>query len=143
MYRGYLAVHPRFVEAFAALHDPALTARLPGRYELDGQQLVLIIDKALGRGHAASPLEAHRKYIDIQFVIAGDEEMGWRALADCQDLAHPYSEERDIMFFHDRPERWFRVPPGHFAVFFPDDAHAPLAGAGNIHKAIVKVAIGA
>jgi beta-galactosidase beta subunit len=45
------------------------------------------------------------------------------------------------MFFADRPETWAAVEPGSFVILYPQDAHAPLAGAGEIRKAVVKVAL--
>jgi beta-galactosidase beta subunit len=43
--------------------------------------------------------------------------------------------------FGDRPELYFTLPPGCFVVFFPSDAHAPLAGNGKVLKAVVKIAV--
>ena len=43
--------------------------------------------------------------------------------------------------FGDKPDLWFSLPPGSFAIFFPSDAHAPLAGAGKTMKAVVKIAV--
>jgi len=141
LYRRYERLHPGFAAAFVALQDPNLAAIEPGRYAVDGDRLSLIIGKDDGRGHEGAKLEAHRRYIDIQFVIAGNEEMGWRSLSECHDVTKAYSEDEDLMFFGDAAESWFSVPPGKFAIFFPDDAHAPLAGRGELHKAVMKIAV--
>ena len=45
------------------------------------------------------------------------------------------------MFFADQPLAWAALPPGKFMIFFPEDAHAPLAGSGDLHKAVMKFAI--
>jgi len=86
-------------------------------------------------------LEAHRKYIDIQLVLEGDETMGWKPLADCLNPVSEHSMEKDIRFFHDAPASWIAVPPDHFCIFFPEDAHAPLVGKGQVRKVIFKVAV--
>ena len=78
---------------------------------------------------------------DIQFTIDGNEEIGWKPLADCALTSEPYDEAKDIMFFRDRPDSWLSLPAGRLAIFFPDDAHAPLAGRGTLKKAIVKIAV--
>lgn len=97
------------------------------------------IDEREGRtGHTAH-LEAHRRYIDIQYTIEGPEEIDWSPRASCVVPAGPFDSERDIMFFQDRPGTWFEVPPGRFAIFFPEDAHAPLGGQGPLKKAVVKI----
>ena len=72
---------------------------------------------------------------------AGSEEIGWRPKPLCQNVAQAYDKEKDIEYYGDRPELWFKVPPGYFVVFFPDDAHAPLAGSEKVVKAVVKVAV--
>jgi biofilm protein TabA len=74
-------------------------------------------------------------------VISGDEEMGWKPTDACDLVETPYDETKDIIFFKDRAKIWKPVPAGSFAIFFPDVAHAPLAGEGLIHKAVVKVAV--
>ena len=62
----------------------------------------------LGRGHDKARIEAHRQYIDIQFVISGHEEMGWMPIAACRSVDVPYTApEREVMLFADRPETWF------------------------------------
>jgi biofilm protein TabA len=53
----------------------------------------------------------------------------------------PYTAEREVMLFADRPETWFVVKPGSFTIFYPQDAHAPLAGSGETRKAVMKVAV--
>jgi biofilm protein TabA len=111
------------------------------RHAIDGDRMYVSIDRARGRGRASARLEAHRRYLDIQLTIDGDEEIGWRPLAACVQPDGPYDSARDVGFFRDRPDSWLSLPPGSFAIFFPDDAHAPLAGRGMLSKAIMKIAI--
>ncbi len=141
----YTAVHPAFARAFAFLAGADWAALAPDslsvRHVIDGDRMYVSIDGKDGRGRDGARLEAHRRYIDIQVTIGGAEEIGWRALADCRQPAGPFDDARDIVFFEDRPDTWLSVPPGSFAIFFPEDAHAPLAGRGLLKKAIVKIAI--
>jgi biofilm protein TabA len=99
------------------------------------------IDHKDGRGRDGARLEVHRKYLDIQLTIDGAEEIGWAPLSSCRQPADSFDEAKDIGFFDSRPDTWLSVPPGRFAIFFPTDAHAPLAGRGLLKKAIVKVAV--
>jgi biofilm protein TabA len=141
----YTALHPSFARAFAFLANADWAALAPGtgrvRHDIDGDRMYVSIDAKDGRGRDGARLEAHRRYIDIQITIGGAEEIGWRALADCRQPAGPFDHARDIVFFDDRPDTWLSVLPGTFAIFFPEDAHAPLAGRGLLKKAIVKIAI--
>lgn len=137
----YAAVHARFPRAFALLANQDLTARPPGRHDVDGDRIYISIDRQDGRGRDGARLEAHRRYIDIQYTIEGAEEIGWMPLAACGPPATGFDDAKDIAFFDARPSTWLAVPAGTFAIFFPDDAHAPLAGRGPLRKAIVKIAV--
>jgi YhcH/YjgK/YiaL family protein len=146
----YTTLHPAFARAFAYLRD-ANWARLTTaareakrhstRHPIDGDRMYVSIDCVEGRGREGARLEAHRRYIDIQFTIDGHEEIGWKPLVDCAVTSVVYDDAKDVMFFSDRPDSWLSLPAGHFAIFFPDDAHAPLAGRGYLTKAIVKIAL--
>lgn len=106
-----------------------------------GDDLAVLVSSDQGRGRRNSPLEVHRRFIDIQYVISGNEVIGWRSFDSCKKSTSPFDDSRDIGFLADRPESWFRLSPGSFAVFFPTDAHAPLAGSGLVRKAVVKIAV--
>jgi len=137
----YAALHPLFPRAFDYIRDTDLLSLAPGRYPIVGEQLFVIVENVAGRAREAAKLECHRKYIDIQLVLEGVDEMGWKALADCTQPVSDYSAEKDIRFFHDAPATWIATPPGAFCIFFPKDAHAPLVSSGNIRKAIFKIAV--
>jgi len=138
-YQRYLPLHPGFAEAFGFLIRTNFAVLTTGRHPIDGDRLFVILGRDQGRRSRAR-LEAHRRYIDIQLTLAGAERIGWRPLAACSRPEGAFDAQNDILFFADEPESWFAVPPETFAVFFPDDAHAPLAGEGELHKAVVKVA---
>lgn len=86
-------------------------------------------------------LRPHRKYIDIQYVISGVDEMGWRTASECKTVDVPYNENRDVTYFQDEPESWKEVHAESFAIFFPQDVHALLVSGGEIHKVVFKVAV--
>ena len=86
-------------------------------------------------------LEVHRDYIDVQILLEGRETMGWKALEDVIDEVKPYDPEGDCALYADRPTSWLHLVPGQVAVFFPEDAHAPVIGEGKIRKMIAKVKI--
>lgn len=137
----YTALHPLFERAFDYLRQ--LPAQPPeiGRINLDGERLVAIYSEVGGRTRDQARLECHRRYIDIQYIIAGSDEMGWAPLHACQQCVAEFSAEKDIQFFHDAAHSWVRVPAGSFCIFFPEDAHAPLVSDGRIHKVVLKVEV--
>ena len=126
---------------FEYLRATDLAAFAPGRHEIDGDRISISVDHVEGRGREGARLEAHRQHIDIQLTLAGVEQIGWRPLAVCEQPEGVFDPTRDIGFYRDRPETWLVVPPGTFAIFFPEDAHAPLAGEGAVRKAIVKIRV--
>jgi len=64
-------------------------------------------------------------------------------LTQCGQIATAYDATKDFMLFADRPEIWVGVPAETFAIFFPEDAHAPMAAPAetDLLKAVLKVAV--
>jgi len=142
----YLTLHPLFSRAFAFLRDTDLMALQPGVHAVQGEQVFAIVEACTGRTRVDAKLECHRRYIDIQLVLEGVDEMGWKPLAECVSPAMEYDVARDIRFFNDTPRSWIATPAGSFCLFYPDDAHAPLVStlkgttAALIRKVVVKIA---
>ncbi len=137
----YAHCHAGLAQGFEFLQTAKLNELPDGKLELDGNRLFAIVAHDQGRGRDGAFLEAHRKYIDIQYVVSGNELIGWQPLASCRNVKEAYNGERDIEFFFDRPASWFELAPQSFSIFFPEDAHAPLAAHGPVHKVVVKVAV--
>ncbi len=140
-WHDYRCLHPLFERGLRFLADTDLRALSPGRHEVDGDRIYVSIDHTQGRGREGARLEAHRRYIDVQYTIDGDEEIGWMPLTGCGQPIDDYHAAKDVSFYAARPTTWLAVPAGSFAIFLPDDAHAPLAGRGAVKKAIVKIAV--
>jgi YhcH/YjgK/YiaL family protein len=137
----YSALHPLFPRAFEYIRNMDLQSLAPGHYPIVGGDLFAIVEHVPGRTRAEAKLEGHRKYIDIQLVLEGVDEMGWKPLSECREPVDDYSAERDIQFFRDAPASWIATPPDAFCIFFPEDAHAPLVSAGRIRKVVVKIVL--
>lgn len=137
----YLSLHPALQRGFEFLQEADLSDLSEGRHDIDGDRLFAIVARGFGRGQADSPLEFHRNYLDLQYVTHGFDLIGWSPIAECKHIREEYSPETDLGFFHDRPSTWCRLAAGDFAIFYPEDAHAPLGGTGPCHKVVVKVAL--
>ncbi|MDH3981317.1 MAG: YhcH/YjgK/YiaL family protein [Kiritimatiellaceae bacterium] len=127
-------------EGFGFLDQPGLADLEDGKYVISEDLVFAIVQRNPGRDVSEGKLEGHRKYIDVQFVISGDESMGWSPRSDLPESVH-YDAEKDLEFFEGTPQSIIKVPPGSFAIFMPSDAHFPLIGNGPIHKVVVKVAV--
>lgn len=137
----YQALHEGFEEAFEFLLNTDLAALANGRHDIvPGNAVFALVMGADGRGRDAVRLEAHRKAIDIQVTVSGTEVMGWLPVVSCVE-SEGYAPDEDLEFFRDPPANWLTVPAGSFAVFLPEDAHAPVAGTGPVRKVVVKVAV--
>lgn len=134
----FFKIHLGFQAAFSFLRAGKF---IPGRHAIDQTSLIAIYEEAEALGKERSPLEIHRKYIDIQYIIGGKEAIGWKPLENCEKVSHPYDDEKDIGYFADEPLLWVPVSAGSLAIFFPEDAHAPLAGDGQIRRVIIKVPV--
>ena len=137
-WKRYAGLNPLFAKGFEFLRRKDLASLPAGRHEVDGDRLYVVVIRADGAGREKAALETHRKYIDIQFVVSGTDEMGWKPAALCTG-GKGFDAAKDVEMFADRPLSWATMPPGSFAVFFPSDAHAPGGGTGPLHKIVVKV----
>ncbi len=110
------------------------------KLKLDGDDLIVNINDIVGKKEEDCKMEAHKEYIDIQIPLNGNEYMGWKAQCDCESVTVPYNEQKDVEFYSDKATSKIFVPAGHFAVFFPEDAHQPgIAEGQSYRKIIVKV----
>lgn len=138
----YQALHPDFGLAFAFLRQQDLSQLKTGKHIVRENDVFALVSDDFGfGGKEQGRLESHRRYLDIQVVLAGTEVMGWQNLAACQEITEPYSAERDVVFYGDKPLVWLEVPAQHFVIFYPEDTHAPLATAEKVRKIVFKVAV--
>ena len=137
----YAQLNPRFAKVLDFVRRANLDMLPVGRHEIEGDAVyVLVVETDLRKRNDAL-LEAHRRYIDVQVVLTGTETMGWTPLALCSRVNKPYAEPSDIEFYDDDASAWIPVRPGQMAIFFPQDAHAPLVGDGRVRKLIFKVLV--
>jgi YhcH/YjgK/YiaL family protein len=88
-------------------------------------------------------MEAHRKYIDVQYIVSGTEQMGIAAFQH-QTISKAYNAEKDYLLVADAPDYFIRVTPGMFTIFFPTDLHMPNLidkTATTVRKVVMKVLI--
>ena len=137
-WRLYEAAHSLFPLAFACLAKTDWTKVEDGRFSISGEDVFAIVDRRRGKGTDNAKLEVHREYIDIQFIVQGEDLMGYRPLFDCQS-PEPFDADRDVGFFADRPATWVGIQENCFTIFFPTDPHAPMGSDGEFQKVVVKV----
>jgi biofilm protein TabA len=137
----YARLHPGFAAAFRFLRElPAIPA--DGRHEIDGDALFALVQSYTTTPAAERKLEHHRKYADIQLVLAGEEIIEHAPLAGLE-VDTPYQTEKDYGLVRDAADRSAVVlKPGRFGIYFPEDAHKPgcsIRGPAPVRKVVVKV----
>jgi len=139
----YEPLHPGFKAAFDFLRGADAQSLADGRTEIDGDRLFALTQSYETRPVQGGALEAHRKYIDIQFVISGEEHIGYAPLGATPYPMDAFDTAKDIGFFHGDAS-FVNISAGMFAIFFPHDAHLPgrhLATPTRVTKVVLKVAL--
>jgi biofilm protein TabA len=132
-----------FTRAFAFLRRPGLTELPDGRYPIDGERIFALVQRYETAAVPEPRFEAHRDYIDVQYVAAGSEMIGWAPLT-AMAVRDPYDPGKDACF--GSAPYWTPVllREGDLAVFWPEDAHAPRLAAGvpgTVFKIVVKISL--
>ena len=138
----YFSAHPLFAKAFEYINQTDLANAPDGKSDItDG--LKAIFSNAPGKTKEASlaKFECHNKNIDIQVCINGTETIGWKPREKCVAPNGDYNAEKDVQYYNDAPDTFFQLTNGQFAIFFPEDVHAPMIGEETIKKLVIKVKI--
>ncbi len=158
-WRAVAATLPKkFATAFVWIEAKMKSAPASGRYDLDDECYALVqvnSHKSLSGGR----FENHRKYIDVQFIVAGRERIFWTKPQPVKEL-EPYNDAKDIEFFEAVDPlikaSSILLETGMFAIFAPSDWHIPgitpeagiavtegkLARLEAVQKIVVKVPVG-
>lgn len=137
----YEHINPLFPKAFEYLKSIDFSKLEIGKTELQGKDLFVGVSNSTLKEKENAKLEVHNNYIDIQIPVSKEEIFGWKSRKDLRNEAAPFNTEKDIQFFTDKPETYFNLQPKKFAILFPNDAHAPCIGEGEVLKIVVKVKI--
>lgn len=138
----YFSAHPLFAKAFEFINATDLANTPDGKSDI-AEGLKAIFSNAPGKTKEASlsKFECHDKNIDIQLCIKGIETIYWKPREQCVIPNGDYNPEKDVRFYSDAPDTSFQLNDGQFAIFFPEDVHAPMIGEGEIKKMVIKVKI--
>lgn len=137
----YFSVHPLFKKAFEYIRSTDLDAIEMGKYEIEGEDLKAIFSSKVGMtaDTSTAKFECHNDHIDIQLCIRGVEQIGWKPREKCKLENGGYNPDKDVQLYHEEPDMFFQLTDGQFAIFFPEDVHAPMIGNAEIKKLVIKV----
>jgi len=139
----YTSLGAGIATALKYLQEHDVTKLPLGKTPIDGDRMFVLAQDNTTKPYADGVWEAHRKYIDVQFVAAGIEQMGWAPLANLT-VTKPYDADADYALFSGAGNV-VTVPTGSFTIFFPSDGHMPgVAVDGQpslVRKIVIKVAV--
>ena len=136
----YSGLGERINKAFAYLKQTDFSKMELGKYEIDGDNIFALVNEYNTKDESEGKLEAHKKYIDVQFVAKGSELMGFAPLEN-QKVLDDYNQQNDITFFTGE-KSFTQVDEGMFAIFFPTDVHLPgikVNEKSYVRKVVIKV----
>jgi YhcH/YjgK/YiaL family protein len=136
--RQYHANKKYWDEAFAFLKDHDLSKLAPGKYPIDGDNVYASVTEDPTKDYDKTAWESHRKYVDLQYVISGEEKIGVSPVADVK-VTEPYNEQKDVAHYSGEG-KIYDARPGTFFLFFPGTAHRPNITTGG-NKADKKIVI--
>lgn len=115
-----------------------------GKVELDGKALYISFQSYDTKAWEDCKYETHENYIDVQYVISGEEIITVTTREGLSERA-PYNPEKDVTFYeNDKRGVDLLLKAGDFVVVFPDDVHKPKAMNGKpcaVKKAVAKILI--
>lgn len=136
----YTALHPNLKLGFDFIHSFNPSKFEDGKHSIKGEEVFAIISK-LNDFKPNDKLEVHNQYIDLQFIVNGSDYIGWKERAKCSLNEGLFNDEHDYLLYSDKPEFSFTLNKNCFAIFFPNDAHAPLMKNNNMLKIVVKIKV--
>lgn len=140
----YAGLGERFQAAFKWLRESDLAGLEKGKHSIEGDRIFAIVNEYDTIPAEGEQMESHRKHIDVQYIVSGEELVGHDMLRE-QQVSRPYDDNDDFMLWADRPSFYTRLTPGDFAIFWPTDLHMPNLISGKsvkVRKIVIKIATG-
>ena len=138
----YYGLSPEIENALKYLQNNYLKVMEPGTYNIDDYKMYISVAEYETKSIHEALWEAHRKYIDIQYVIQGSEKMGYTNIENIKATVE-YDANKDILFGEGTGD-FVTVSEGEFIIFMPQDGHMPCINVGeskHIKKVVVKILI--
>jgi biofilm protein TabA len=139
----YTKLHPLFTQAFEFIQSHGdFENTTENTFEIiDGLKAFVAELEGVSKEKSLEKFECHNQNIDIQYCIKGTETFGWKPREQAKNLKGTYNSEKDVSFYDDVPDMYFQLNAGQFAVFFPEDVHAPGIGDSKFKKLVIKVRV--
>jgi YhcH/YjgK/YiaL family protein len=137
----YAGLSPRIERAFQYLQQTDLQTIEVGKYEIDGKNLFALVQQYSTKPKAQGKWEAHRRYIDVQYIVQGREQIAYAHLSRLTQ--GEYDAVKDFLPLSGEGD-YLTLSSGDFMLLYPEDGHKPglaLADPSVVKKVVVKVAV--
>jgi YhcH/YjgK/YiaL family protein len=138
----YENISPLLKKAFTYIKQTDFSKLENGKHIIEEDNLFAIVQEYETKNDADCKLEAHKKYIDVQYIISGEEHIGVTPLIN-QKPCKEYDAENDYALYDD-VSSFIKIIQTQFAVLFPDDLHKPgikINVSGKVKKVVMKVRV--
>lgn len=135
----YAKTHSGIHKAFDYIKNTDFSKIAKGKYEIDGDDIFAIVNEYETKIPEEYLLESHIKYIDVQFIAQGIEQIGITTFTN-QKPVKSYNSEDDYMLFKE-PYNLVTLNESMFAIFYPDDIHIPGLVANKTPSKVKKVVV--
>ncbi len=125
-------------KAFNFLQEQNLQTLAAGNHPIDGDNVFVIVTQNPTKDYDSTAWESHIKYIDLQYVISGEEKIAVHPITKLK-ITKPYDASKDIVNYSGEGNIYTNVPETFF-LFFPSDGHRPNITTGG-NKADKKIII--
>ena len=141
----YYGFGEKFQKAFEFLQRTDLKNMGNGRYEIDGNDIYVALQDYNTKSESEGKFEAHKEYIDIQFIVTGSEKLGYGDIEHYSPITE-YDKEKDIVFLanKEKENHFVFAKENDFVIFAPQDAHMPCISINEstyVKKAVVKIKV--
>lgn len=141
--REKLAFHPIINKGIEYITQTDFSTLTPGKFDIIPGKMFCLLQEMNTVPANEMRAESHFKFVDIQFLLQGEETLGVARGAAGHEVVEDRADEHDIVFYQDtRNESFIHLEPGMFAVFFPQDLHRPCCHSQResfIRKAVIKI----
>jgi len=135
----YESISPRIKTALEYIAATDFSVMNTGKYELDGANLFVLVQEYDSVPRKQGIWECHQKYIDIQYIAEGIEQIGVNNI-DKMQVTTEYNPEKDIAFLSGDGD-YVTFSKGSYGIFFPEDAHQPRIAPDDVPAKVKKVVV--
>jgi len=140
-YQHNKGLSPLLKRAFDYIRATDMSILAAGHYAIDGNNLYAIISESATKPEAEGTWEAHRRYIDLHYIIMGTERMGFAPVSRLKPGV--YDHNKDFLLLQGKGD-FLTAYEGDFIVLWPEDAHMPgiaVTGPSPVKKAVFKIRV--